>query len=336
MSTTPRLGRRHLLHATAAAAAAASLRPFISAAQTPQPVPLAEATFANREATGEDLVHAWFLLLSATGAETGSLGTSAEQDAAAMAFIQPYLDAAFQLQRANGERYVATTYVPADIDLFAIEGLIETRPTDSLIVARYGVSAPGSSTADTNLVLSDELRPRLTSFRWDDTAAQWKVLTHANFNVPIATICGGEPLVQPPHPAVPTSEEDVTLGLNLMLALRDAILAGNLTPLLDQQTQIQHACGMGITTSAELVPAEYKYRSFEYSDLLVTRNEDVLAISYLGKPDGLVLGFEAVDEWHPRLIAFRRLEEGQWRVIASANFVNVKAVPAGVECVAAG
>ena len=51
---------------------------------------------------------------------------------------------------------------------------------------------------------------------------------------------------------------------------------------------------------------------------------------------GLVLGFEAVDEWHPRLIAFRRLEEGQWRVIASANFVNVKAVPAGVECVAAG
>ena len=336
MERQPRLGRRHLLHAAAALVAAQSLKPFVSAAQTPESVPLAMATFADKAATAQDLAKAWFLLLSATGSETGELGTTEEMDAAAQAFIQPFLDPAFQLQRANGERYVATTYVPADIDLFAIEGLIETRPTDSLIVARYGVSAPGSSTADTNLVLSDELRPRLTSFHWDDTAAQWKVLTHANFNVPIATICGGEPLVQPQHPIVPTSDEDVALGLDLMLALRDSVLVGNLTPLLDEQIQIQQASGMGITTSAELVPAEYKYRSFEYSDLLVTRNGDLLAISYLGKPNGVVLGFEAVDDWHPRLIAFRRLEDGQWRVIASANFVNVKAVPAGVECVAAG
>ena len=73
-------------------------------------------TFSDKSATGEELANAFFDLLSNTGSPTGTVGTTAEQDEASRALVKPYLDPAFQIQRASGERYTAENYLPADVD----------------------------------------------------------------------------------------------------------------------------------------------------------------------------------------------------------------------------
>jgi hypothetical protein len=96
-----------------------------------------EQTFSNRSATGEELANAFFDLLSNTGSPTGTVGTTPEQDEASKALVKPYLDPAFLLQRASGERYTAENYLPADVDDFRVGDVRETRPVDDVMVVRY-------------------------------------------------------------------------------------------------------------------------------------------------------------------------------------------------------
>ena len=100
-----------------------------------------EKVFSDKSATGEDLANAFFDLLSNTGSPSGTVGTTAEQDEASKALVKPYLDPAFLLQRASGERYTAETYLPADVDEFELGDVRETRPADDVVVVRYSVRA---------------------------------------------------------------------------------------------------------------------------------------------------------------------------------------------------
>ena len=106
-------------------------------------------TFSDKSATGEELANAFFDLLSNTGSPTGTVGTTPEQDEASKALVKPYLDPAFLLQRASGERYTAETYLPADVDEFEIGDVTETRAADDVLVAHavipHSSSNPNSS-----------------------------------------------------------------------------------------------------------------------------------------------------------------------------------------------
>jgi len=339
MARAHRVDRRGVIRwaAVAIAGGAFASGARTGSAQTPAAgaLPPEGAAFLDRNATAEELVDAWFGMLSLTGAATGKLGTTAEQDARSQEIIRPVLDPAFLLQRASGERYVAGTYVPADIDLFTIADVRETRPTDALVVARYAVQTTGASTADSNLVMSDELAPRLTVFRWDDAAAQWKVLSHANFNTPVAAICDHEPLAPTMNPEVATSAEDTALGVSLVEAAAAAAVAGDTLPVLDPQIQVQTAGGYGYTTTAER-PGETKLEPSVMTDFLVTRNGDAIVVSFRGRARGEVNEVEMGDAESPRLITFRLNEQGEWKAIATAYFSPVAKVPEGVDCAAAG
>jgi len=100
-----------------------------------------EKTFSDRNATGEELANAFFDLLPNSGSPTGTMGTTAEQNEASKALVKPYLDPAFLLQRASGERYTAENYLPADVDGFELGDVTETRPADDVLVARYFIRA---------------------------------------------------------------------------------------------------------------------------------------------------------------------------------------------------
>ena len=93
-----------------------------------------DAAFADREASGEDLIYAWFGLLALTGREAGAVASSAEEVEAGMAIVQPYLDPAFTLLRATGQRYTAGNYVPLDIDDFELSDFVVTEPRDDIRV----------------------------------------------------------------------------------------------------------------------------------------------------------------------------------------------------------
>lgn len=199
--------------------------------------------FTKKGATGEELANAFFDLLSNTGSPAGTIGTTAEQDEASKALVKPYLDPAFQLQRSSGERYTAETYIPADVDEFEIGDVRETRPAADVLAVRYSVRAM-ETLPDAALVMSKDKAPRLTVFHWSDADSRWKVLSHANFNTPVAAVCDKEPIHDNGLQS-PASAEDQALGESLMRKFYDLLVEGNATPILDPLLQYQNASGVG-------------------------------------------------------------------------------------------
>ena len=294
-----------------------------------------EKAFSNKSATGEELANAFFDLLSNTGSPTGTVGTTAEQDEASKALVKPYLDPAFLLQRASGERYTAENYLPADVDDFELGDVTETRPADDVLVARYFIRA--TETLPTSaLVMSKDKAPRLTVFHWSDTDSRWKVLSHANFNTPVAAICDKDPLVDN-GTASAANPEDQALGEKLIGRFYELIVKGDALPILHPEIQFQSASGIGY---ARLVnrPAASKYDGLVFDDAVVTRNGHLLAVSTYttATKRDLMQGNQLRDGAAPNLSTFIEGNDGNWSLITVASFAPLKELPEGTQCVPSG
>jgi|LakMenEpi03Aug12_release.lakeMendotaPanAssembly.Ray.scaffolds.fasta_scaffold114775_2 hypothetical protein len=294
-----------------------------------------EKVFTNKTATGEELAHAFFDLLSLTGSPAGTVGTTAEQDEASKALVKPYLDPAFQLQRATGERYIAETYLPADVDEFELGDVRETRPATDVVVVRYSIRVD-QELPESALVMSKDKAPRLTVFHWSNSDSRWKVLSHANFNTPVAAICDQKPIVKSIL-ASPVSAEDKALGERLLRQFFDLLMKGDTIAMLNPAIQVQISSGRGYTTLAERKnPSKYDDLHFDYA--VVTRNRDVLVASSYNvagqrsfmKLDQLRSGLA------PFMATFILSEEGAWSIISIASFAAPKELPDGVACVPSG
>ena len=292
-----------------------------------------EATFANPEASGEDLVFAWFGLLDLTGRGAGEVATSSEEVEAGMAIVRPYLDPAFKLMRATGERYTAGNYVPLDIDDFELSDFVVTSPRDDVRVLRYFVSEPGATAPDSGVVMGGEKAPRIAVFRWDDELGHWVAVSYANFNNAIAAICEQDPIsVSGETPVV--SPEDTALGTSLVEQWRDITTGESKEKVRHPANQIQLADGQGWPTiddePIEWAPAQ----AYDFANVGVTRNGDLLVVSY----DAVVTDFVMEGEEYrnissPRMLTYLLSPEGKWELIALANFNVPEGIPAGVECV---
>ena len=193
MTKIPGLALIALLGAVLLAACGGQSASDGTAASTAMPAAYTdpEGAFADPEASGEDLVNAWFGLLALTGRGAGEVATSAEEVEAGMAIVRPYLDPAFTLLRATGQRYTAGNYVPLDIDAYELSDVVVTEPRDDIRVLRYFISQPGATSPDAGVVMGAEKAPRIAVFRWDDDLGHWVVVSYANFNSAIAAIADG-------------------------------------------------------------------------------------------------------------------------------------------------
>lgn len=293
-----------------------------------------DKAFSNKNATGEELANAFFDLLSKTGSPAGTVGTTAEQDEASKALVKPYLDPAFQLQRSSGERYTATTYLPADVDDFEIGDVRETRPADDVLVVRYSVRAT-QTLPDAALVMSKDKAPRLTVFHWSSSDNDWKLLSHANFNTPLAAICDKDPLKDNGLESS-ANTEDQKLGVNLSEKWFALLEQGDGSPILNAQVQGQTAGGLGYTTSAEYKPG--KLSKVKLDDFVVTRNDNLIVVSLYAKADQTVFqGSQQLGtDITPRLLTFQQGNDGNWSLIATATFNPPKELPQGTACVPPG
>jgi hypothetical protein len=303
-----------------------------------------DSMFKEKSATGGGLAHAFFYLLSATGSSYGTVGTTAEQDEASRALIKPYLDPAFQLQRASGERYVAATYLPADVDAFEIGDVRETRPTDDLLVVRYSVRTK-ETLPDAAVVMSKDKAPRLTVFHWNASDESWKILSHANFNTPLAAVCDKDPLVDNGLESS-ASADDQKLGVDLAEKWLTLLQMGNSRMMLNPEAQGQGAGGVGFTTIEEY--NEPKIEKLQSDDFVVTRNGSLIVVSLyaqavyeLSQESGVVSNVTTpslplTEEVTPRLFTFLQSEDKSWSLIATAIFNPPRELPAGTQCVPAG
>lgn len=292
------------------------------------------AAFADRATSGEALANAWFGLLSLTGREAGAVAATPEEVEAGMALVRPYLDPAFTLVRATGQRYTADTYVPLDIDAFEVSDVVVTEPRDDIRVVRYFVSEPGATAPDSGLVMSGDKAPRISVFRWDDALGHWVMVSHANFNNPVAAICEQDPI--PVTGTAPTTNpEDLALGTSLVEQWRDITTGKSSAKVRHPANQIQLADGSGWPTTDD-APIEWApARAYDFEDVGVARNGDLLVASY----DAVVSDLEVEGEEYratatPRLLTYLLSPEGEWQLIALANFTVPAEIPADVDCVA--
>ena len=289
--------------------------------------------FEDRSASGESLANAWFELLSLTGSSTGTVEVTAEDAAAGAELVRPFLDPAFQLQRATGQRYTRDGYIPSDIDEFEISDVLVTEPRDDIKVLRYAIRTAGATLPDASVVMSDDFAPRLTVVRWDEEVGRWLIVSHANFNTPVQAICNQE-AIELDSAEVATSNEDRELGEMLARTWFDLLISGDGSPILHPEVQGQTAAGSGYTTSAEYVPGQMK--SAELSDFVVTRDEDLIVVTLGVDAEGSVFASstELGAQKNARLLTFLQDDQGDWKLIATATFNPPAEVPAEVECAA--
>ena len=294
------------------------------------------AAFTDRDASGEDLANAWFGLLSLTGREAGQVATTPEEVEAGMALVRPYLDPAFTLVRATGQRYTAGNYVPLDIDDYEVSDVIVTEPREDIRVIRYFVSEPGATAPDAGVVMSDEKAPRISVFRWDEEQGHWVMVSHANFNSPLAALCSQAPIAVTGE-TPPTSAEDVALGTSLVEQWRDITTGVSSEKVRHPANQIQLADGQGWPT-ADGAPIEWApAQAYDFANVGVARNGDLLVVSYDAVVSDLVMeGDEYRETASPRLLTYLLSPEGKWELIALANFTVPQDVPADVDCVSLG
>lgn len=308
--------------------ASASLATSVSAAPYAQ-------VFADKNATGEALATAFFDLLSATGSPAGIVGTTPAQDAASKALVKPYLNAAFLMQRATGERATAANYLPADVDRFAIGDVRVTRPADDVYVVRYSVRTM-ETLPDAALVMSQQKAPRLTVFSWNANDARWTIVSHANFNTPVAAICNQAPLVDNGL-ASPASAQDQALGEKLITTFYDLVMKGDSAPILNANIQFQAGSGAGYTSLAERKKST-QYQKITFRNAIITRQDRLLVVSTYNTTAERTL----MQDNHLRaseagnLSTFLQGADGQWSMIAVAAFAPAKALPDGVACVKPG
>lgn len=296
-------------------------------------VPVGAEKFYSRSATGGELASAFFTLLTESGSPKGVVGMTKAEIKESKARVRPYLDSAFQLVRANGQRYLADTYIPSDIDEFTIDDVYSTTPADGVMVARYSITAPGQSTPDTGLVLSDKSEPRLTTFHWDEADRRWKLVSHANFSAPIAAICDAQPIdVVDITPE--TKSADLALGTSLIEYWRDITTGKIKGKVMHPTGQIQLADGQAWPNTSGTPIKWAPAQAYEFEHLDVTRKGELLVASYDAVTENLQMEGQTFGSTSsPRLLTYLRSPEGQWQLIALANFVPPKEIPAGVACV---
>lgn len=291
------------------------------------------AAFADPNASGDELADAWFGLLSLTGREAGQVATTPEEVEAGMALVRPYLDPAFTLVRATGQRYTAGNYVPLDIDDYEVSDVIVTEPREDIRVLRYFVSEPGATAPDAGVVMSDEKAPRISVFRWDEQQGHWVIVSHANFNSPLAALCSQAP-IEVTGETPETSPEDVALGTSLVKQWRDITTGVSSEKVRHPANQIQLADGQGWPT-ADGAPIEWApAQAYDFANVGVARNGDLLVVSYEAVVSDLVMeGDEYRETASPRLLTYLISPEGKWELIALANFTVPQGIPADIDCV---
>ena len=225
----------------------------------------------------------------------------------------------FQLQRADGTRFLAANYLPIDVDQFSVSDVATTQPADNVKVTRYAVSTPGAVDPSKGALLNGGLAPRLTVWRWSGQLNRWLIVSHANFNTPLQSICNQRPVVMTKEPVV-ASPSDVALGKQLAAKWFRLLIAGQASALMHPEIQAQSASGEGYSTIKNYHQGVIK--SAELSDFEVTRHGDIIVVSLAVKATGTRFGgtTELGEKVNPRLLTFLQVKPGDWKLIASATF----------------
>jgi hypothetical protein len=141
--------------------AALAFTVFLAAPASAAPAP----RLKDPDATGEKLATKFLTLLQ-------------DKDTKGLA---AFLDPSFQLQRADGSGATKSEYLanPSAVTSFKIGPQVTAVQASDLLTLRWQLEA---NTQINGTQYQTTEAPRLSVFRWD--GRQWRMVSHANFNVP--------------------------------------------------------------------------------------------------------------------------------------------------------
>ena len=293
----------------------------------------------TRNGFGQKLANELYAILSRVGSPTGQTGGAANATHAdAVPQVKKLIDAQALLQRATeGYAFTKTSFPPSDIDNFEISDMHVTHPRSNLLVLRYKVKAPDSSQIDRKTIMSGDARPEMTVLLWNRTARQWRIVSSANFNTPIAQICGqaAPDASKKPRGDGAGNATDLDIAKRQIQRLQTLIEHDDLRQIVHEEIQVQYAGGAGFTGSRDVLARHAPTASKAVnSDFQVRRNGDVLVVRFNNTVKDHIVDQVAYSEVKlPRLVTLLRGPDAQWKVIAFAGFTFPKAIPAGTACV---
>lgn len=293
----------------------------------------------------QSLVHRFFSLLSNTGLPAGEMGYARGKDREAVAAVRRVLDRSFIVQRADGSFETYENYKPVDIDAFTISDLHATQPTRDTIAVRYNVVTEDSLIPQSGNIGSSEKAPRLSIFRRQPSSGDWLLVSHANFNPPIAQICRQ---LKPDEQL--TSNEPVASPPDLMILARrimdrwyrDLARDGNdLAPaggLLLPKAQLLYGDGYGRDGDSGYRPV--KVSQTRTRNFVVRQDGDVLVIRFDALNQLQVAQRAFTDQWQPRLVTMVRTSQADekstadsaWQIAGFAIFSYPRNPPANQPC----
>jgi len=293
-----------------------------------------DEALANPDAGAEDLINAWFGLLALAAPSDGKVATTSEEVEAGMKVMRTYLDPAFTLVRATGQRYTADNFVPLNVGAYELSDFVVAEPREDVRVIRFFVTQAGTTSPDAGVVMSEEKAPRIVVLRWDEELGHWVMVSYANFNSAVAAICDQDPIVisgKTPN----TSPEELALAASLVEKNVANATGKSTEQLAHPDYQVQFADGQGWPSEGEAMIDDWTpAQSYEVDNVGVTRNDDLLVLSYdAAVKDVVNEGDDYRDAASPRLYTYLRSPEGKWQQIALGNFNVPEDIPADTECV---
>lgn len=272
---------------------AATSTPAASAPATPR-------TATADDQLGEELADEFFSILQRGDAEA----------------LTDFLDPAFQIARADGSTADKAQYLqqPATVQAYQIDNVVATRD-GAVLVVRYDVTT--EEVIDRQAYSSDPA-PRLSVFV--DENGTWKMIAHANLNVPSTDTPPAAPATAPPL-SNPASAEDAATAERVQNDFFGSLQSGNteaLSALLSPAFQLVRADGSYADREQYLAnPATMN--SFALTDFSVTSQGDVLVARFLGQTSEVINGVEYNREPAPRFAVMKR-DGDIWKIVAQVNF----------------
>ncbi len=292
-----------------------------------------------RTAFAQKLANELYAILSRVGSPTGQTGGAANATYAdAVPQVKKLIDTHALLQRATeGYGFTKASFPPSDIDNFEISDMHVTHPRSDILVLRYKVKAPQSSQIDQKTIMSSDARPEMTVLLWNQTARQWRIVSSANFNTPIAQICGqaAPDASKKPRGDGAGNATDLDIAKRQIQRLQSLIEHDDLRQIVHDEIQVQYAGGAGFTGSTAVLARHAPTVSkVVNSDFQTRRTGDILVVRFNNTVKDHVVDQVAYSEVKlPRLVTLLRGPDAQWKVIAFAGFTFPKAIPAGTACV---
>lgn len=230
--------------------------------------------------------------------------------------LDAFLDPAFQIARADGSTADKQTYLqqPATVQAYQIDNVAATRDGEVLVV-RYEVT---TEEVIERQAYSSDPAPRLSVFV--DDGGTWRLIAHANLNVPSTDTPPAAPSVAPAL-GNPASPEDAATAERVQNEFFGALQSGNsqaLAALLSPAFQLVRADGSYAEREQYLAnPATMN--SFALTDFAVTAQGDVIVARFLGQTSEIIDGVEYNRDPAPRFAVMKR-DGDTWKIVAQVNF----------------